>query len=314
MEASPNRTGETNTMTTSKLKRLAIPTALVVGGVTAGSFLAPIGFASAQESDSDSDSTETETDGAVGEGHHHRGRNARGFAAKAEVLEDLLGLSAEEIRDAMVDGDSLAAVAEAQGVPVDDLTASLVAAASERIDEAVADGKLDADEAAERKAGLEERVAEMVNRVPEEGFGERGGRRGHGGFLRGGLDTIEETLGLSAEEIRAGFADGKTLADLAAEAGVSTDDLADALVAQATERLDEAVADGKLDEDRAATAKEQLEERIDAAIEAEPFALGRGIGRSESLGLRHHHRDQHHGGGDAPSDDGEVVESSLVDA
>lgn len=214
-------------MTTSKLKRLAIPTALVVGGVTAGSFLAPIGLASAQESDSDTpDTDETDADVTVDEetegtedDHHHRGRHGRG----------------------------------------------------------------------------------------------------KGGVFRGGLDTLEETLGLSAEEIRAGFAEGKTLADLAAEQGVSTDALADALVAQATERIDAAVADGKIDEDRAATAKENLEDRIDAAIEAEPFALGRGIGRAESRGLRHHHRHHHHGDdADADSggsdDDGEVVESSLVDA
>ncbi len=32
-------------MTTSKFKRLGLPAALVVGGMTAGSFLAPIGFA-----------------------------------------------------------------------------------------------------------------------------------------------------------------------------------------------------------------------------------------------------------------------------
>jgi len=200
-------------MTTSKLKRFAIPTALVVGGVTAGSFLAPIGLASAQESDLDA--ADTDADATVEEGaeddHQHRGRNGRG----------------------------------------------------------------------------------------------------KGGFLRGGLGTIEETLGLSAEEIRAGLAEGMTLADLAAEQGVSTDDLADALVATATERIDAAVADGKIDEDRAATAKERLEERIDAAIEAEPFALGRGIGRSESRGLRQHHRNHHHGDGDTTADDGETVESSL---
>lgn len=206
-------------MTTSKLKRLAIPTALVVGGVTAGSFLAPIGLASAQENDSETPETESEaTEGEITDGeateddHHHRGH-----------------------------------------------------------------------------------------------------RRGHRGFFRGGLDTIEETLGLTGEEIRAGFAEGKTLADLAAEQGVSTDDLADALVAQAAERLDEAVAEGKIDEDRAAEAAAKIEERIDAAIEAEPFALGRGIGRAEARGLRHHHRHHHHGD-QADDAEGEIVESSLVDA
>lgn len=297
-------------MTASKLKRFAIPTALVVGGVTAGSFLAPLGLASAQETESDSTETETDSDAD----HQHRGRHGRGFGAKAEVLEDILGLSAEEIRDAFSEGSSLADMAEAQGIAVDDLTAAMVAAATERIDEAVAEGKIDADQAEEHKAGLEDRVAEMVTRTRPEDGGHHRGHRGRGDFLRGGLDTIEDTLGLSAEEIRDGMAEGKTLADMADEQGVSVDDLADAMVAAATERLDEAVADGKIDEDRAAQVTEQLEERIDQAIEAEPFALGRGIGRAENRGLRAHHRNQHHGGwhqDDGQTDDGEIVESSL---
>lgn len=303
-------------MSETNYKRFAIPAALVIGGVTVGSFVSPIGLASANTADdgeAESDDGETEaTESDDGETGHRHGRRGFRLAAKAEVLEDVLGLSATEIRDALSDGNSLAAVADAQGVSVDELTAALVAAITERIDEAVADGRIDADRAEERKAGLEERVAEMVERVPSEDFGERRGHRhGRRGALRGGFDAAGEALGLTNEEIRAGFADGKTLADLAEEQGVSTEDLAAALVADATERLDEAVAEGKIDEDRAAEAKESLEDMVDRAIEAEPFALGRGIGRAE--GRRGHHRFHHRHGGDA-AEEGEVVESSLTDA
>lgn len=300
-------------MTASTFKRFAVPAALVVGGVTVGSFVAPLNLVSAQEADTDSTEADTDTDT---DGDHTHRRYGRSFGAKAEVLEETIGLSAEEIRDAMAEGSTLAEVAETQGVSEDALITALVDAATERIDQAVADGDLDADEAEERKAGLEERISEMVNREPGENFGERG-RRGHrgAGMLRGGLDAVEETLGLTAEEIKAGFDEGKSLADLAAEQGISADELADALVAQATERLDAAVADGKIDEDRAASAAEQLEERIDQAIEAEPFSLGRGIGRAENRGLRQHHRNHHHGDESAEdaADEGEIVESSLTD-
>lgn len=303
-------------MTASTFKRFAVPAALVVGGVTVGSFVAPLNLVSAQEADTDSTEAESDTDTDTDGDHTHR-RYGRSFGAKAEVLEETIGLSAEEIRDAMAEGSTLAEVAETQGVSEDALITALVDAATERIDQAVADGDLDADEAEERKAGLEERISEMVNREPGENFGERG-RRGHrgAGMLRGGLDVVEETLGLTAEEIKAGFAEGKSLADLAAEQGISADELADAMVAQATERLDAAVADGKIDEDRAASAAEQLEERIDQAIEAEPFSLGRGIGRAENRGLRQHHRNHHHGdeGAEDAADEGETVESSLTDA
>jgi hypothetical protein len=310
-------------MTTSTFKRLAIPAALVVGGVTAGSLLSPIGLASAQDDDADTDTTGSDSDGgsvATDDGgpdhdHDHRhGRRGPHFGARGEVLEEALGLSAEEIRDGLAEGKTLAELAEEQGVSTEDLTAALVAAATEHIDQAVADGKLDADEAEERKAGLEERITDLVNRTPPEGLGDGPGLRGRFGPPPG-LEVAEEVLGLSREEIRDGLAEGKTLADLAEEQRVPVDELADALAADAIERLDQAVEDGKLDADRAAEAKEHLEEMIDRAINAEPFALGRMEGRREgrlaNRALRRHHRMDHHGAGHAP-DDGSTAESSTT--
>ena len=296
--------------TASTVKRIAIPSALVVGGVTVGSFVAPIGLASADETDidaTDGDVGSIESDGdgpsgrfGAGHGRHH--------GPRAEALEEILGLSAEEIRDALSDGASLADVAEGQGVSADELTDALVAAATEHIDEAVAEGRLDAAEAEERKAGLEDRIAEMIDRVPSENDGRHGGW-GRGGPLHGGVEVLEEVLGLSSDEIQAGLDDGKTLADLAEEQGVAVDDVADALVAQATERIDEAVADGKIDEDRAEQAKERLEEMIDRAVEAEPFDLGRGIGRAEGRRFHHRHHAHHRDGHGAPTDGGETDDS-----
>jgi len=307
-------------MTTSTFKRLAIPAALVVGGVTAGSLLSPIGLASAQDDDADTDTTgpdstdggsvETDDAGPDHDHDHRHGRRGPHFAARGEALEEALGLSAEEIRDGLVEGKTLAELAEEQGVSAEDLTAALVAAATEHIDQAVADGELDADEAEERKAGLEERITDLINRTPPEGLGDGPGLRGRFGPPPG-LEVAEEVLGLSAEEIRDGLAEGKTLAELAEEQGVPVDELADALAAQAIERLDQAVEDGKLDADRAAEAKEHLDEMIDRAINAEPFALGRMEGRLANRALRRHHRMDHHGAGDAP-DDGSTAESGTT--
>ncbi|MEL6982527.1 MAG: hypothetical protein AAFO29_08890, partial [Actinomycetota bacterium] len=188
-------------MTTSTFKRFAVPAALVVGGITVGSFVAPLSLASAQEADTDTEAeSDTEADTDADEGHSHR-RFGRAIGAKAEILEDLLGLSAVEIRDAMAEGSTLAEVAGTQGVGEDELITALVDAASERIDEAVAEDRLDAEEAEERKAGLEERISEMVNREPGENFGERSrGNRGARAF-RGSLDAVEDALGLSAEDL-----------------------------------------------------------------------------------------------------------------
>lgn len=69
-----------------------------------------------------------------------------------------------------------------------------------------------------------------------EGFGR------HGGAHRGdGSTVVEETLGMTREEIRDGLQDGKSLADLATAKGVPVSKLIDALVAEARTRITEMV-------------------------------------------------------------------------
>jgi len=56
----------------------------------------------------------------------------------------------------------------------------------------------------------------------------------------------------------------KTLEEIAAQQGVTLDTIADALYDAAAERLDEAVASGKITPDRADRIRPRLEERRDA--------------------------------------------------
>ena len=86
------------------------------------------------------------------------------------------------------------------------------------------------------------------------------GGRGHRMFF--GLDSAATALGISTEDLRAAFADGKSIADVAAEQGVDVQTVIDALVAKAATHLDEAVADGRLTEEEAATRKTEITEKI----------------------------------------------------
>ena len=117
-------------------------------------------------------------EGGFGPGGHdgqHRGRGIR-----LEAAATALGMATDELHEALeVDGTTLADVAEAQGVDVQTLVDALVAAARERLDAAVADGRLTQAEADEKAAGLEARITEMVNsEIPERGFRGRGGPGG----------------------------------------------------------------------------------------------------------------------------------------
>lgn len=86
--------------------------------------------------------------------------HGRGLDAAATAL----GMTAEDLRTALqADGATLASVAEEQGVAVDTLVDALVAAAQERVTEAVADGDLTQEQADERLADLEAWITERVD-------------------------------------------------------------------------------------------------------------------------------------------------------
>jgi len=112
------------------------------------------------------------------EGRRNGRRGHRGDRGAA--LAELLGLETDELRDAFQAGSTLAEVAEANGVDREALVDAIVTAKTEKINEKVASGDLDAADAQERLDGLEERVNERIDRVKGE-RGERGDRGPRGG-------------------------------------------------------------------------------------------------------------------------------------
>jgi len=107
------------------------------------------------------------------------------------------------------------------------------------------------------------------------GHGGHGGFGGHG-LLGMGVETAAEALGLTKEELRTELREGNTLAEIAEAEGVQTQVLVDALVASATERVEQSVTDERITRERADEIIAALPERIATFVE-EGFA-GRGWG------------------------------------
>ena len=110
----------------------------------------------------------------------------------------------------------------------------------------------------------------------DDDFGPRGdfGHRGPFGEARpflipafGGLGAAADYLDLTEDELHDALRDGKTLAEIAEDDGKPVSGLVDAMVATAEERIDEAVEDGRLDDDQAHELKERLEESIRDLVE-----------------------------------------------
>ncbi|MGA8047820.1 MAG: hypothetical protein WCA30_16300 [Dermatophilaceae bacterium] len=145
----------------------------------------------------------------------------------------------------------------------------------ERITEALAglvdDGTITEDQAS---AVAEELASSEGLRGGPMGHGPHGGM---GGMERPGLEAAAETLNLTEDELRSALREGDSLAEIAGEQGVAVEDLVDALVAAAEERLAEAVEDGRITQERADEIAATLPERVGEAVERtwEPRGPGR---------------------------------------
>ena len=112
-------------------------------------------------------------EGGPGIGHHGGPFGHFGRGARLDEAAEVIGIEVQELVDALRDGQTLAQIAEANGVQPQAVIDAMVAAAQERIDAAVEAGRLDEAEAAERTADLTERITELVNDGFQFGRGER---------------------------------------------------------------------------------------------------------------------------------------------
>jgi polyhydroxyalkanoate synthesis regulator phasin len=140
------------------------------------------------------------------------------------------------------------------GVEPAALSSALKKALENRVDAAVADGRLTKEQGDELKQRIE---SDEFPLFAGPGFGE------HGRFgMLHDLDAAASYLGLSEDELRSQLESGKTLADVAKAQGKSVDGLVDALVAAFKTHLDQAVAAGKLTQAQADQVLADVKQRI----------------------------------------------------
>ena len=125
-------------------------------------------------------------------------------------------------------------------------------------------------------------MAVGVGAVAAQGPGGRDGR-GHRGHHRGGhlIDTIAEALGMEPEDIIQALQaeEGTTLADVIEANGGDVEAIIATVVEDKTERLNEAVADGRLTQEEADERLAELEARITERLNGEFTPRGPGNGR-----------------------------------
>lgn len=161
------------------------------------------------------------------------------------------------------------ALAGKLGVSVDELQAAQEDAKTQVIDGAVASGRI-----------TEEQAERLRNAEPGDL------RRGFGMRMRHAIgnafETAAEILGLTTEDVRQGFADGKSLNDLAAEQGVT--DLEAQLITELTADIQAKVTDGSITQEQADRMLENLSERVSNLVDHEGGKFGGRFGGPRGFG------------------------------
>lgn len=221
-----------------------------------------------------------------GRGHHGFGGPGMMLPGGAELMAlagDATGLEPDALRDALRGGDTLAGLIEANGGDV----AAFIAEATE-----LGQGRA--------SARIAERVEDMVH--GGHGAGRPGmGPRGFGGrniwSLAGMEASALEVTGLEPRELFSALRAGESLAGLieANEGDV------EAFIAGISEsfnaRVDEAVAAGKLDEERAAGYRAGMREKLEALVHGEHTLREKGRGRRGAMGTAAEKGSGEHGRG-----------------
>jgi transposase-like protein len=196
-------------------------------------------------------------------------RLARGIAVAAAAI----GVEPKELRDALAGGKSVAGVAEAHHVDPQTVIDAVLSAADKKIDEAVANGRIDEARATTIKDRVQDRVAKLLQTKPGPHALDRlrrakvrGGLRRH--VRRAALIGAAKAIGVEPTELGASLRDGKSVADVARANDVEPEVVIDAVVAAGNKKVDEAVANGKLDETRATTIKDRLPDRVTKLVNA----------------------------------------------
>jgi hypothetical protein len=127
-----------------------------------------VAAATAAVAQDDGDTTPTTTTGAPSGDRQDRPLGVRRAVHRiaARTAAEEIGVSVQELRDAVLGGQTVAAYAEAQGKDPAAVEAAIAAALTAKVDEAVANGRITAERAATVKDHADEIADRLVNSLP----------------------------------------------------------------------------------------------------------------------------------------------------
>jgi len=214
-----------------------------------------------------------QSDGSGGSGASggaaQQGRRGHGARLALQTAATTIGVSPQDLAGQIRGGKTVAAVATEHSVDPANVVNAVVAALTQQIDQAAAQGKIDANRAEQAK----QKVPNVANRFVNETKSKQGRGRA---ILKDAANAAAKEIGVSVTDLKQAWKDGKSIAQVAKDHNKSVDDVVNAIVNQATSDIDQAVKDGKLDSKRADQIKQKLPDRAKTLVNREPKQRGAG--------------------------------------
>ena len=201
-----------------------------------------------------------QTGGDDDRGRSHDRDNHRNHDTECAEMAALVGAAdCDALESALGDDQTLAQIAESNGIEPQTVIDALVAEMSAEIDAKVASGAITEERAATIRARLTEEINEFVN----EGFDHEHERRGRDRFDAAECAELATLVGASdCAALKSALRDGQTPAEIAESNDIEPQTVIDALVAEMGAEIDAKVASGDLTEERAAMIRTQLTDMI----------------------------------------------------
>ncbi len=174
-----------------------------------------------------------------------------------------LGLDETKVKEGFAAGKTLATIASEQGVSREKLIEALKSDMASRLNQAVKDGKITQAQANKKLKNATQHITNKIDKKMSDitqGF--HGGK--YGKFFH---STTLKSLGLDEAKVKEGLSAGKTLATIASEHGISREKLIVTLKKDMTDRLTQAVKDGKITQEQADKRLKYANKRITKMID-----------------------------------------------
>jgi hypothetical protein len=174
------------------------------------------------------------------------------------IIVEQIGLEPADVLAQMRDGQTLSAIITGSGGSIADVTVTLTEAATERITTALDNGRISQERADQMLANLPGNIDRLLNTTMQDARVNSAERRL--------APAVADAAGIPLTDVLAQIQGGQTLGAILSANGIDPAAFTAGRVAQADERLTQAVENGRITQERADSLLTRYEARITALL------------------------------------------------